>query len=103
MCCALAAFMQPGEGLNFVANFGVARQVGRLHPTLANAMRGFLLRAVILRLLAGVDQTGGFPSDLPPELALLHRWPPKAQAGGTRARVAKKGERVKMTRSPNVW
>jgi len=49
-----------------------------------------LLRAVILRLLAGVHHTGGFPRDLAPELALLHRWPPKAQTGGTRAFLVKK-------------
>src|SRR5256885_16162493 len=82
---ALAAFVQASEGLNLVPNFGVTGQIGRLHPAVANAVRGLLLRAVILRLLARVHQSGGLPSNLPPELALLHRWPPKAQSSGTRA------------------
>src|SRR2546425_12628093 len=87
MTGALTAFVQSRERLNLVTNLGVAGQIGWFDPTVADAMRGFLLRAVILRLLAGVHQSGGFPSDLPPELALLHRWPPKAQSGGTRALI----------------
>src|SRR4051812_40576462 len=101
MAGALAAFMQARKRLNLVAYFGIAGQIGRLHPTLADTMRGLLLRAVILRLLAGVHQSGGFPGDLPPELALLHRWPPKPKAAA-RGRESRNqiGGRVGWTRPP---
>ena len=97
----LAAFVQAGKGLNLVANFGVARQIGRLDPALADAVRGLLLGAVILRLLAGVHQTGGFPGDLPPELAVLHRWPPKAQDRRHAGMSRHKGGRVESDSPAN--
>lgn len=44
MAGPLRAFVQAGERLNLVANFGVRRQIGRLDPGLANAVGGLLRR-----------------------------------------------------------
>src|SRR5262249_27171252 len=65
---AVLAFEHSREQLDLVANFDVARQVGGLHPALAELLRSLAFRREILRLLSGVHETGGFPSDVPPEL-----------------------------------
>ena len=70
---AAVAFVQAGEGLDLVADLGVAGQVGRLDPALAEAVGGLLLGAVVLGLLARVHQPGGFPGDLPPQFRPVHR------------------------------
>jgi hypothetical protein len=82
---ALAAFVEAGEGLDFVADFRVRGQIRRLHPALADAVGSLLLGAVVLGFFARVHKTGSFPGDLPPELTLLHRWPLKPE-GAARGR-----------------
>src|SRR5690606_24438249 len=69
----LFPFKEPRQRLNFVPNLGIARQIGRLDPTLAEAAGSFLLRAEILRFLALIHQTGGFDGNLPPQFRSRHR------------------------------
>jgi hypothetical protein len=66
--------VEPGEGLDFVANLGVAGKVGGFDPALADAVGGFLLRAKVLGLVTRVHQTSRFPGDLSPELGAVHSW-----------------------------
>ena len=61
------------QRLDLVADFDVAGQVGRLDPALADPLGGLLLGRVVLRLLAGVHQPGGFPGDLPPQFRAIHQ------------------------------
>ena len=89
-------FVQAGERLDLVADFGVARQIGRLDPALADAVGGLLLGPVVLRLLPGVHQPGGFPGDLPPQFRLVHarRRKPRCAARGRRLAKNKFGSRT---------
>ena len=73
---ARLAFEQPGQHLDLVADFDVARQVGRLDPALADLPGRLHLGRVVLRLLPGVHQPGGLPGDLPPQFRAIHQAAP---------------------------
>ena len=61
---------------DLVANFDVARQIGRFHPPFAYLVSGLLFGRVVFQLLLRIHQPGGFPSDLPPQFRTIHRQAP---------------------------
>ena len=69
---AAVALVQPGHRLDFVADFRVAGQIGRLDPALADPAGSLLFRLVVLGLLAAVHQTSGFVSDLTAKFRIGH-------------------------------
>ena len=77
--------------LHLVADFGVRRQVGRLGPALAEPLGGLHLGAVVLGLLPLVHQPGSFPSDLLPQLGVLHRTAPLSPGESARWALRERG------------
>ena len=88
---ARVAFVQAGEGLDLVADFGVAGQIGRLDPALADAVGGLLLGPVVFRLLARVHQPGGF----------ARRFAAGVSTGSSQGAESPKVRRVAAMRSEN--
>jgi hypothetical protein len=57
------AFVHPGESLDLVADFAVARQVARLDVAAADSPGGLHLGSKVLRFVSGVHQSGRLEGD----------------------------------------
>ena len=58
--------------LDLVADFGVAGQIGRLDPALADPAGGLELGPKVFRFLPLVHQPGGLEGDLPTKFLVGH-------------------------------
>jgi hypothetical protein len=69
---AAFAFVQAGEELDLVADFGVGGEVGGFDPATAKAFGGFALGGVVLGLDPLIHQAGGLVGDSVAEFVIGH-------------------------------
>ena len=73
---AVVALVKTRQRLDFIAYFGVARQIRRLDPTATDPPCRLLFGAKVLRFLPMIHQTRGFPRNLPPQFRVIHEMAP---------------------------